>query len=497
MEISAAGGLNRLIAGRYRLIEPIGHGGMATVYRGLDEALGRDIAVKLFRASAVDPDDVGRQETEMRLLASLTHPGLVTLYDAGKDDAGRDDGPDGEPRAFLVMELVDGPDLRKRLRESPVPAADVAYVGAELAGALAYTHARGVIHRDVKPANILLPPAIAGTAPRAKLTDFGIARMIDGARYTATGATLGTANYLSPEQVSGRSASASSDIYSLGLVLLECLTGRIEFGGSPLEAAVARLSRDPEIPGSLGPQWPSLLAGMTARDPDSRPTAAEVSAALLDYRWVLPAAPPASGERAQSAGHSPLDHATGEATADGAADGPQATGPDPAVPADRAVLPDRPVPPDRAVPADPAPAVGAVFPDGRTPAMERAAAAYLARDESDHPDIHTPAAPPTPPSIGRVALAGAADRAGAAGRAGSRTGARAERAARAAAAPAAVFPLPPGRAVLAGRALLAVLAMTVLTVAVVLAAGRVGAADSVNQQPQPGQIGGTSTGSPP
>ena len=145
----------------------------------------------------------------------------------------------------------------------PVPASDVAYVGAELAGALAYIHARGVIHRDVKPANILLPPAIAGTAPRAKLTDFGIARMIDGARFTATGATLGTANYLSPEQASGRSASGASDIYSLGLVLLECLTGRIEFGGTPLEAAVCEAE-----PGSGGPRFTGTAVGFAAHGND-------------------------------------------------------------------------------------------------------------------------------------------------------------------------------------------------------------------------------------
>ncbi|MER1995976.1 MAG: serine/threonine-protein kinase [Arthrobacter sp.] len=479
MEISAAGGLNRLIAGRYRLIEPIGHGGMATVYRGLDEALGRDIAVKLFRASAVDPDDVGRQETEMRLLASLTHPGLVTLYDAGKDDAGRDDGPDGEPRAFLVMELLDGPDLRKRLRETPLPAADVAYVGAELAGALAYIHARGVIHRDVKPANILLPPAVAGTAPRAKLTDFGIARMVDGARYTATGATLGTANYLSPEQASGQSASGASDIYSLGLVILECLTGRIEFGGSPLEAAVARLSRDPEIPDSMGTQWGSLLAGMTARDPDSRPTAAEVSSALLDYRWVAPApagtgpdqlpAGPDTGDGAPAAGVFAEETGFEVDTAPAPAEQP-ALG-NPALSA--------------AAPA-PQPAAAAPGRDVRTPGMERAAAAYLAKDEADHPDIHTPAAPPTPPSIGRVAQVKAPERSRRRTRAGHGSSATAAQA----------FPLPTGRAVLAGRVLLAVLAMTVLTVAVVLAAGRVGAADSVNQRPVPGQVGGTSGGPP-
>lgn len=296
MESFAADGPNRLISGRYRLIEPIGHGGMATVYRGQDEALGRDIAVKLFRASAVSPDDVDRQETEMRLLASLSHPGLVTLFDAGKDDAGRDDGEAGEPRAFLVMELVDGPDLRKRLRDAePLSPPDVAYIGSELADALAYIHGRGVIHRDVKPANILLPPTVSGTLPRAKLTDFGIARMLDGARITATNATLGTANYLSPEQASSRDVGFSSDIYSLGLVLLEAVTGHIEFGGSAVEAAIARLSRNPEVPDALGSYWCALLRSMTSRDPDLRPTAAEVSAALREYRWsahTVPAAEP-------------------------------------------------------------------------------------------------------------------------------------------------------------------------------------------------------------
>ncbi|MBD7996779.1 protein kinase [Arthrobacter sp. Sa2CUA1] len=482
--------MNRLIAGRYRLTEPIGHGGMATVYRGQDESLGRDIAVKLFRASAVDPDDVERQDTEMHLLASLTHPGLVTLFDAGKDDAGRDDGPAGEPRAFLVMELIDGPDLRKRLRDQPVPAADAAYIGAELAGALAYIHARGVVHRDVKPANILLPPAIAGTAPRAKLTDFGIARMVDGARITATGATLGTANYLSPEQASGSSACASSDIYSLGLVLLESVTGRIEFGGSAVEAAVARLSRDPEIPATLGPQWRSLLAAMTARTPADRPTAAEVSASLLDFRWAGASAVPGPATEtgrpgpAQDAAASIVSGAVPGSNGTAGTDGRWTPGSAEIEPAGAGPVGTRPAGPGAAVPEPATAAPDLPEPAASVPGAERDAAYPAERGGPGHPDVHTPAAPPTPPSIGLVAATRPAGR-----RSGGRRRTNGSR--RAAQGYAGTLHATPSRAVITGRALLAVLAMTVLTVAVVLAAGRVGAADQNRSPLHPGQVTGT------
>ena len=260
---------------RYRVTELIGTGGAASVHRATDENLGRVVAVKLFRPSVQEDDDYRRQHTETLLLATLNHPGLVTLLDAGvhQDD-------DGRVLSYLVMELVDGPDLRRTLKSGPLPPVSVASLGADLADALAYVHSQGVIHRDVKPANILLYPQDHDSRLYPKLTDFGIARMVEATVATAHGATIGTANYLSPEQAQGGAVHPSTDIYSLGLVLLESLTGEKAFPGPIVEAAVARLLRDPEIPAALGEDWVELLRAMTARLPDVRPAAHEAAAAL-------------------------------------------------------------------------------------------------------------------------------------------------------------------------------------------------------------------------
>ena len=209
------------------------------------------------------------------MLSTLNHPGLVTLFDAGIDTRIAD-----EPRPFLTMELVGGQDLRTRIRQSPLPLGEVAVVGAGIADALAYVHALGIIHRDIKPANVLLVPVRPGEPLRPKLTDFGIARIIDGTRLTATGTMVGTAAYLSPEQARGEDLGPSSDVYSLGLVLLECIKGEVEYPGSAVESAVARLHRAPVIPDAVPDEWARLLRAMTASDPLDRPAAADVEAAL-------------------------------------------------------------------------------------------------------------------------------------------------------------------------------------------------------------------------
>jgi serine/threonine protein kinase len=266
---------NEVIGGRYRLGEVIGRGGMSSVYCARDENLGRDVALKLFAPQAPDADELKRQEAEIQLLATLNHPSLVTLFDAGIDTRIRD-----EPRPFLTMELVEGQDLRSRIRHSPVPLDELAVIGAGIADALAYVHSLGVIHRDIKPANILLVQIRPGEPIRPKLTDFGIARIVDGTRLTATGTMVGTAAYLSPEQAMGSPLTPATDIYSFGLVLLECIKQTIEYPGSAVESAVARLHRAPEIPEDLPSEWADLIRSMTALEPLERPSAADVETVL-------------------------------------------------------------------------------------------------------------------------------------------------------------------------------------------------------------------------
>ncbi|MEO8888937.1 MAG: serine/threonine-protein kinase [Jatrophihabitantaceae bacterium] len=266
-----------MLGARYELGEILGAGGWATVFRAQDRVLGRAVAVKVFRTDLAEANERDRSQAEMRLLAGLSHPGLVTVFDAGTDV-----GEYGRSSSYLVMELIDGPTLAAIIKRGPIRPVDVARVGAQLANALAYTHAKGVIHRDIKPANILLldPARSHSEHVVAKLSDFGIARMVDGTRMTMDGTTVGTANYLSPEQATGGDLDQSTDVYSLGLVLLECLTGQVAYPGSGVHAAAARLHQPLPIPNTVDADWAGVLTAMTAQEPGRRPTAKQAAADL-------------------------------------------------------------------------------------------------------------------------------------------------------------------------------------------------------------------------
>jgi GAF domain-containing protein len=270
-------GTESMMHGRYRLIERIGAGGMATVWRARDEALGRDVAIKVFTVAATTTETVRQQELEAKTAARLTHHGLVTLLDAGVDE-----DPQNGDRIFLVMELVLGDDLKVHLENEELSPRDIAYIGHDLAEALEFLHHNGIVHRDIKPANILISEFRGGAIrPRAKLTDFGIARRADD-QTPADGTTTGTAAYLSPEQANLERVGPPSDIYSLGLVLLECFTRQLAFPGDVAHSALSRLVRDPDVPADLDPEWRILLSAMTARDPALRPSASEAMLTLRD-----------------------------------------------------------------------------------------------------------------------------------------------------------------------------------------------------------------------
>ncbi|MFF3906630.1 protein kinase [Streptomyces sp. NPDC001848] len=257
-----------MVGGRYRLGARIGRGGAADVHEAFDVRLGREVAVKLFRPDT-DPRMEERFSEEAVLLARMQHPGLVTVYDAGRH----------RERAYLVMQLIKGETLRTRLAAGPLSPGLTAELGAALAQALAHVHGVGIVHRDVKPSNVLLD---ASGAPH--LADFGIARLVNATRHTVSDVLIGTAAYLAPEQVLGQEVGPSADVYALGLVLLECLKGELEYEGTPLESAVARLHRRPVVPPSVPHQLARLLRAMTAHDAETRPGAEHCAQALSALR---------------------------------------------------------------------------------------------------------------------------------------------------------------------------------------------------------------------
>ncbi len=254
--------IGQILGDRYRLTERLGEGGMATIYLGHDLKLQRDVAVKILRPEyGRDEAFVARFRQEANSAASLSHPNVVQVYDYGTDEAG----------PFIVMEYVDGQDLGEILKDRGfVPSAAAARIAMQVADGLAAAHALGIVHRDVKPSNILV--SVAG---QVKVADFGIARALSEAQLTLPGQTLGSVRYLSPEQARGENVTAATDIYALGLVLSEMLTGRPVWGGDTAGAvAMARLTEDPPAPSSVrvdvNPALDGIVRRALARDPAQR-----------------------------------------------------------------------------------------------------------------------------------------------------------------------------------------------------------------------------------
>ncbi|MEV4348119.1 protein kinase [Actinoplanes sp. NPDC049596] len=257
------------LGGRYRLDERIAGGGMGDVWRGTDEVLGRTVAVKILLPALLDePGFAERFRGEARTMATINHPGVVDVYDYGSD----------QQLAFLVMEYVEGDALSRTLSRVGrlTPARTMALV-AQAADALQAAHANGIVHRDVKPGNLLVRPN--GTLV---LTDFGIARSALVGQLTVAGSVLGTASYISPEQASGAVATPASDVYALGVVAYQCLSGHRPFdGATPLEIAMKHVRDNPRpLPGDIPPAVRSIVDRAMAKDPAARWQSASAMAAI-------------------------------------------------------------------------------------------------------------------------------------------------------------------------------------------------------------------------
>ncbi|WP_406488021.1 serine/threonine-protein kinase [Streptomyces phaeochromogenes] len=274
----------RLIGGRYRLAERIGSGGMGTVWRAVDELVERDVAVKEPRLPG-DPQDAAHQraynrlQREARAAARVEHPAAVAIHDVVVED--------GLP--WIVMELIRGESLHEVLQRGALPPAECARIGLAVVGALKAAHAKGIVHRDVKPANVLL-----GQHGRVVLTDFGIAHIQGEESITMSGEFVGSLEFIAPERMSGRGAGPAADLWSLGVCLYAAVEGWSPFRRTTLESTLAAiLSGEPPEPKQAGPLG-ALIVRLLAKDPDERPDADEVVAALeaVAERWPVPARAP-------------------------------------------------------------------------------------------------------------------------------------------------------------------------------------------------------------
>ena len=260
---------SRTIAGRYRLVERIAGGGMGDVWRGYDNLLGRQVAVKVMSPElGCQESFLARFRFEARATAGLAHPNIAAVYDYGEETAS-DEYP---TLPFIVMEFIEGESLESILgRRGRIPAAMTMDIVGQAARGLQAAHDRGIVHRDVKPGNLLVRPD-----GLVKITDFGIAKAVSGSDLTQTNNLLGTPQFMSPEQLTGSPATAASDVYALGVVAYLCLSGRPPFdGGGPMAVAAAHVHKEvPALPAEVGGEARALVHAMLEKDPAQRPPSA-------------------------------------------------------------------------------------------------------------------------------------------------------------------------------------------------------------------------------
>jgi eukaryotic-like serine/threonine-protein kinase len=270
-----------LLGGRYLLDEQIGVGAFSEVWRATDTVLVRPVAVKLLHESHVrEPEVRARFKAEAHYAGSVCHENITRVYDYDEPSHGQ---------SYLVMELIDGPSLAAVLSGGPLGAAQTMDVVAQVAAGLQAAHSAGLVHRDIKPTNIVF--SCEGTA---RITDFGIAHLAGSAPLTATGMVLGTADYLAPERIIGAQAQPSSDLYSLGIVAYECLAGGRPFSGTPLQIAIAHRDRPlPPLPIWTPAEVAAFVMMLTAKDPAARPASADEAA--CHARWLGATAALAAG----------------------------------------------------------------------------------------------------------------------------------------------------------------------------------------------------------